>query len=174
MTRKAGTLGITHFVTHRDKWCCRSAWLDKSPETSFLKLHALEIDHEIISTEKMILLSHFLLCININAWSPSVNDTSYYWSNKGRQYVCDRQNNTPPKRPIISGKEPTCQCKRHKRLRFESGLGRSLGGGHGNPLQYSCLENTMDKGAWWATVHRMSKSQTQLKRVSTHAKRPTS
>ena len=34
------------------------------------------------------------------------------------------------------------------------GLGRSLGGGHGNPLQYSCLENPMDRGAWWATVGR--------------------
>ena len=33
------------------------------------------------------------------------------------------------------------------------GWGRCLGGGHGNPLQYSCLENPMDKGAWWATVH---------------------
>ena len=33
------------------------------------------------------------------------------------------------------------------------GLGRSPGGGHGNPLQYSCLENPMDRGAWWATVH---------------------
>ena len=33
------------------------------------------------------------------------------------------------------------------------GSGRSLGGGHGNPLQYSCLENPMDRGAWWATVH---------------------
>jgi len=33
------------------------------------------------------------------------------------------------------------------------GLGRSLGGGHGNPLQYSCLENSMDRGAWRATVH---------------------
>ena len=32
------------------------------------------------------------------------------------------------------------------------GLGRSPGGGHGNPLQYSCLENPMDRGAWWATV----------------------
>ena len=39
-------------------------------------------------------------------------------------------------------------------------LGRSLGGGHGNPLQYSCLENPMDRGAWWATVHRVTKSQT--------------
>ena len=32
-------------------------------------------------------------------------------------------------------------------------LGRSSGGGHGNPLQYSCLENSMDRGAWWAMVH---------------------
>ena len=35
--------------------------------------------------------------------------------------------------------------------------GRSLGEGHGNPLQYSCLENPMDRGAWWATVHRVTK-----------------
>ena len=40
------------------------------------------------------------------------------------------------------------------------GLGRSTGGGHGNPFQYSCLENPMDRGAWWATVHRAAKSQT--------------
>ena len=36
-------------------------------------------------------------------------------------------------------------------------FGRSPGGGHGNPLQYSCLENPMDRGAWWATVHRVAK-----------------
>ena len=41
-------------------------------------------------------------------------------------------------------------------------LGRSPGGGHGNPLQYSCLENPMDRGAWRATVHGVTKSQTQL------------
>ena len=38
------------------------------------------------------------------------------------------------------------------------GLGRSPGGGHGNPLQYSCLENFMDKGDWWAIVHRIPKN----------------
>ena len=43
------------------------------------------------------------------------------------------------------------------------------GEGHGNPLQYSCLENSMDRGDWWATVHRVTKSWTQLKRLSTHA-----
>ena len=42
------------------------------------------------------------------------------------------------------------------------GLGRYPGGGHGNPLQYSCLENPMDRGAWQATVHGVSKSQTRL------------
>ena len=39
------------------------------------------------------------------------------------------------------------------------GLGRSLGGGHGNSLQYSCLENPMDRGAWWTTAHGVVKSQ---------------
>ena len=43
------------------------------------------------------------------------------------------------------------------------GSGRSPGEGHGNPLQCSCLENPMDQGAWQATVHRVAKSQTQLK-----------
>ena len=42
------------------------------------------------------------------------------------------------------------------------GLGRSPGEGNGNPLQYSCLENPMDGGAWWATVHRVAKSWTRL------------
>ena len=37
------------------------------------------------------------------------------------------------------------------------GLGRSLGGGHGNPLQYSSLENPMGRGVWWATVHKVTK-----------------
>ena len=43
------------------------------------------------------------------------------------------------------------------------GLGRSLGGGHGNPLQYPCLETPMDRGDWRATVHWAAKSQTGLK-----------
>ena len=47
-------------------------------------------------------------------------------------------------------------------------LRRSPGGGHGNPLQYSCLENPMDKGAWQATVHSVMQSWTLLKRLSKH------
>ena len=47
------------------------------------------------------------------------------------------------------------------------GLGRFPGGGHGNLLQYSCLENPMDRGAWWATVHRVTKNQTRLSNFTT-------
>ena len=50
------------------------------------------------------------------------------------------------------------------------GWGRSLGGGYSNTLQYSCLENRMDRGAWWATVHGIAKNQTWLKLLSMHAK----
>ena len=42
------------------------------------------------------------------------------------------------------------------------------GGGYGNPLQYSCLENPMDRGAWQTIVHRVTKSRTQLRQLSTH------
>ena len=64
-----------------------------------------------------------------------------------------------------SGKEPTCLYRRFKRHR----LWRSLQEGNGNPLRYSCLENPMDRGAWWATVHSVANNQTWLKWVSTHA-----
>ena len=48
------------------------------------------------------------------------------------------------------------------------GSGRSPGEGHGNLLQYSCPENPMDRGAWWASVHRAAQSWTQLKQLCTH------
>ena len=48
------------------------------------------------------------------------------------------------------------------------GLGRLPGLSHGNPLQYSCLENSMNRGAWWVTVHRVTKSQTRLSNYHFH------
>ena len=45
---------------------------------------------------------------------------------------------------------------------FIPGLGRPSGVGNGNPLQYSCLENSMDRGVWWGTVHEVARSRTQL------------
>ena len=62
-------------------------------------------------------------------------------------------------------KESTCNAGD---LGLIPGLGRSFGGGHDNPLQYSCLENSMDRGAWWATVHRVTKNWTQLSDKAQH------
>ena len=53
-------------------------------------------------------------------------------------------------------------------------LGRPPGGGHGNPLQYPCLENPMDREAWHATIHTVSKSLTRLKQLNMHAHMPSS
>ena len=49
------------------------------------------------------------------------------------------------------------------------GWGRPPGEGHGKPFQYSCLENSMDRGAWWAIVHGVTKSWTRLKQPSTRS-----
>ena len=62
-----------------------------------------------------------------------------------------------------SGKESACNAGNPGSI---PGLGRSPGGAHGNPFQYSCLENPMDRRAWRATVHRVTKSWTWLKWLS--------
>ena len=70
----------------------------------------------------------------------------------------------------INGKKKNKEPTTAGHLRDEGsilGSGRSLGEENGNPLQYSCLENPMGRGAWRATVHRVAKSWTRLKRLST-------
>ena len=70
---------------------------------------------------------------------------------------------------VPSGKEPAHQSRRHKRCGFDPWVGKTPGGGSGNPLQYSCLENPMDRGPFWTTVHRVTESQAGLKWLNTHA-----
>ena len=69
----------------------------------------------------------------------------------------------------LRGKESACSAAATGETGLMPGSGRSPGGRHGNPLQYSCLENSMDRGAWGATVHGVTKSRTQLNRLSKHA-----
>ena len=57
-----------------------------------------------------------------------------------------------------SGREPTCQSGKHKKTGSIPESGGSPGGGQGNPLQYSCLENSMDRGPSQATFHRVAES----------------
>ena len=65
---------------------------------------------------------------------------------------------------VSDGKEFACNVED---LGLIPGSGRSPGGGHGNPLQYSCLENSMHRQAWWAIVCGVAKSQTQTEQFST-------
>ena len=68
-----------------------------------------------------------------------------------------------------SGKEPTCQSRRHKRHRFDPWVGKIPWGGNGNPPQYFCLENSMDRGAWQVAALGAAKSHTRLKWLSMHS-----
>ena len=60
------------------------------------------------------------------------------------------------------GRESTCQCRSCRGHEFDSWVGKIPGEGNGNPLQYSCLRNPIDRGAWWAAVHGVTKVQTWL------------
>ena len=67
---------------------------------------------------------------------------------------------------VLVVKNPPASADDTRDTRSIPGLGRSPGGEHDNPLQYSCLENPMDREAWWVIVHRVAKSQTWLKQLS--------
>ena len=100
----------------------------------------------------------------VNIWGkkhPSISISFYISKNIYLIYIS--------KAGGTSGKGLACQCRRHKRCRFSPGSGRSCGEGHGNPLQYSYLENPMNRGTWHATVHRVMQSLTWLKWLSTHS-----
>ena len=62
-----------------------------------------------------------------------------------------------------AGKESACSVGNTGDSGSIPGSGRSPGGGNGNPLQYSCLENPMDRGAWWAAIQRFAKSWALLR-----------
>ena len=80
----------------------------------------------------------------------------------GVRKICWRRDRLPTSVFLVfpgssAGEESACNAGD---LGLIPGLGRSPGGGHGNPLQYPCLENFMDRGAWQATVHGVAKSRT--------------
>ena len=69
----------------------------------------------------------------------------------------------------LRGEKSACNAEAARDTGSIPGLGKFPGGGYGNPLQYSCLENPMDRGPWRATVHGVTKSQTGLKHLAAAA-----
>ena len=104
---------------------------------------------------------HRILQARILEWlpSPSPGDLLTQESNPHFLRLLHWQEDSSPLRHLGS---PCVHGDSWVRRSPGEGYG-NLGEGHGNPLQYSCLENPMDRGAWWATVHGVTKSQTQLK-----------
>ena len=68
-----------------------------------------------------------------------------------------------PQVVVLVIKNPPASAGDAGDLGLISGSGRTPGGGHGNPLQYPCLENPMDRGAWWTTVHGVAKGSDTTK-----------
>ena len=117
-------------------------------------------------------LTHGWRPMSINMWCSSCSSHSGYQGHKLRDHVCQVAQIcftawTAPLPGGASGKEPTYNAGDIKDAGSIPGSGRSPGGGNGNPLQYSYLENPMDRGTWQATVHGVAESWTRLKRFNT-------
>ena len=116
----------------------------------------------------------------ITSQNPLITFTKTLFSPQIRSYLqvpgleCGHIFGRPPFNPLGSlggsvGKESACNAGDTGDVGLIPESGRSPGEGHGNPLQYSCLENPMDRGAWRTAVLRVAKSQMWLKRLSMHA-----
>ena len=77
---------------------------------------------------------------------------------QGRNHIFTRDQEVQASQMALSGKEPMSQCRRLKGRRSDPWVGKIPGGGNDNPLQYSCLGNSMDRGTWLARVHGVTKS----------------
>ena len=96
-------------------------------------------------------------------WEPGVGRRS----RRERMYVCTRL--FPASQVALVVKHSPASTGDIRDAGSIPGSGRSPGGGYGNPLQYSCMENPMDRGTWWTVAHRDTKSWTRPKRLSMHA-----
>ena len=97
---------------------------------------------------------------NILAWRVLWTEEPSGLQSMGSQRIRhDSVTNTWDSQLALMVKNPPAKAGDMRDTGSISGSGRSPGGGHGNPLQYSCLENPRDRGAWWATVHGVAKSR---------------
>ena len=109
-------------------------------------------------------LIFWILSFPLNVLSLKFGETFIYWPH------CTASGVLVHGMVALTVKNPPAIAEDVRNTGLIPELGWSPGGGHGNPLQYSCLENPMDRGAWRAIVHRIKKSRTWLKRLSMHAR----
>ena len=93
---------------------------------------------------------------------PRINLLSYDWKYEHLPIWLLQSVSSGPQ--VASSKQSACQCRRRRSQGSIPGTGKCPEGGNGNQFQYSCLENPMKRGVWWATVHGVTQSQTWLSR----------
>ena len=149
---------------------------------SLVKLQRLILKLESYTTCKLLAFSKNISEENIfNLYQENVQQDRAQFTSKRPQWTNIREHIIKKTRIIqyvnitkqihglphwLSGKESACNAGAPEDAGSLLGLGRSCGGGHCHPLQYSCLKNPMERRAWWATVHRVAKSRTWLKQLS--------
>ena len=93
------------------------------------------------------------------AWWAAVYGVAQSWT-RLKRLSSSSSSSAGASQVVLVVKKPACHCRRLGEVGLIPAWGRSPGEGHGSPLQYSCLENPMDRGAWWAIVHRVANSRT--------------
>ena len=102
--------------------------------------------------------------------NPQVSTASVCGLECGASDFCSYEVGWGPSQVVLAVKNPPTTVGDIRDPGSIPGSGRSPGVGQGNPLEYSCLKNPMDRAAWRALVHRVTQSQTRLKRLSTHGR----
>ena len=129
------------------------------------KLHLCHISECTVSLQRC----YRLMTTNLGSWLKPVTlqECERLYSSVNHLYMRDSsQGKRFPGGTMV--KNSPANARSAREAGSIPGLGRSPGGGNGHPLQYSCLENPMDRGAWWASVHGVAQRQTRLSTHSTH------
>ena len=123
-----------------------------SPLINYYYFGKTQVSHQWNSIKSI-----FLVNCERGRWGPTEA-----WQRLGSHFLLP---SSAQAAPVV--KEPACRRRRCERLGFDPWIRRSLGGENSILLQYSCLENLMDRGAWWVPVHGVTQSWTQLSNLAT-------
>ena len=153
---------MKHMEEERLFWLASIFWVSWR-YTKLLTKVAMIVNLEVKNWEQQLWRGMEGTCVSVNwKWKAKVFMPRFW--RRPRADLTDRGNNWwLITQVVLEVKNPSaCQCRRLKRCGFSSSVGISFGEENGTPLQFSCLRNPMDRGAWRATVHGVTKSQTQL------------
>ena len=148
---------VTQSLSH--VWFLAAPWTAASQASLFFTVSWNLLQY--LSIESVMPSNHIILCCPLMKIC-NVNSNSLFLLKNLNQIIWASQ-------VVLVVRNPPANARDIRDTHLMHELGRCPGPVHGNPLQYSCLENPLDRGAWQAIVHRVAKRQTRLKWLITHA-----